>query len=75
MDFNSLLRLKSAWDAFTANHPKFPSFLQAVKDKGVMENMTIDITVTYPDGNTLRSGLRVKESDIALLNSLADMGK
>ena len=75
MDFNSLLRLKSAWDSFTANHPKFPAFLQAVKAKGLTENMTIDITVTYPDGNTLRSGLKVKESDIALLNSLADMGK
>ena len=43
MDFGVLFKLKQAWDAFSANHPKFPVFVDNVKNKPACENMEIDI--------------------------------
>ena len=67
MDFNSLLVLKQAWDTFRHNHPKFPDFLKAVKKRGITEGTEILICVTYPDG------LKLKQSDIELLDSLGQL--
>ena len=53
MDIRSIARLKQAWDSFSMNHPKFPE---------------VSITVTYPDGDELRSGLRIKPSDVELFD-------
>lgn len=78
MDINGLLKLKTAWETFAANHPKFPDFLKAAKERGPMEGMTVGITLTYPDGTTMRSGIRVKESDrelMQIITALADTGR
>ena len=29
-DFSSVMKIKSAWDTFSRNHPKFMPFMQAV---------------------------------------------
>ncbi len=73
MDFNSLLVLKQAWDTFRHNHPKFPDFLKAVKKRGITEGTEILICVTYPDGQNLKAGLKLKQSDIELLDSLGQL--
>ena len=73
MDFNSLLVLKQAWDAFRHNHPKFPDFLKAVKKRGICEGTEILICVTYPDGQNLKAGLKLKQSDLELLDSLGQL--
>lgn len=70
MDINSLLSLKQAWHSFCQNHPKFPGFLKAVKDRGAVPGAEITITVSYPDGETLKAGLKLKESDAELINNL-----
>ena len=75
MDIGSLMKLGSAWNTFKSNHPRFPSFLAAIKDKGISEGMTIDITVNYPDGTSLKSGIKVRQSDLDLLGTLSDIGK
>lgn len=72
MDISSLLKLTGAWTKFTANHPKFPAFLKAARTKGITEGMTVDIILTYPDGTTLKSGLRLKSGDVEILNSLTE---
>ena len=46
MDINSLLSLKQAWHSFSQNHPKFPGFLKAVKDRGAVPGAEITITVS-----------------------------
>ena len=74
MNFDALLKLKTSWNTFCANHPKFPDFVRAVKNKGICEGAQIDICITYPDGSTLRSGIRVKESDAELLHTLGGLG-
>ena len=73
MDIGAIMRIKSAWDTFSSNHPKFQPFLKAVKDKGITEGMMIDITVHYPDGSSLKSGIKVRQSDLELLNTLSSM--
>lgn len=70
MDISSFMNYKRAWDTFKGNHPKFPSFIKAVKQKGVPEGTEIEISVRYPDGQTLRSGIKVRDSDLELLQTL-----
>ena len=73
MDINSLLSLRQAWHSFRQNHPKFPDFLKAVKKRGITEGTEILICVTYPDGQNLKAGLKLKQSDIELLDSLGQL--
>ena len=70
MDIGSLMKLKQMWGTFCANHPKFPDFLKAVKAKGVVEGTEVTFTVTYPDGHNLRAGLKLKQSDVELIEKL-----
>lgn len=70
-----LLKLKSAIDVFTQNHPKFPKFLSAVRQNGIQEGTIIDITVTTPDGKTLSSNIKLKDSDIGMFEDLSEVLK
>ena len=73
MNFDALFKAKQARDAFFANHPKFPGFLKALRDKGIPENTEILISVTYPDGENLKAGLKLKQSDLELLGLLGEL--
>ena len=70
MDISSLLKLKSAWNTFSENHPRFPDFLRDVKKRGISVGTEVTITVSYPDGEKLKAGLKLTESDMELLKSL-----
>lgn len=72
MDINALLTLKKSWRTFCDNHPKFPDFLRALKSRGAVEGAELEIKVKYPDGQTLRAGIKLKDSDVALINTLAN---
>jgi len=74
MNFESLLRLRGAWNTFRENHPKFPEFLQAVKNKGLQPGMEIDIAVSYPnDGGSVKTHLKLRPEDLELIQSLSDL--
>lgn len=68
-----LFKLKSAWDTFTKNHPKFPQFLSAVQQNAIREGSIIEINVTTPEGKTLSTNLKLTASDMELLRSLSEM--
>lgn len=68
MDVNALLQLRGMWKSFCANHPRFPDFLRAVKERGAVEGQEIAFTITYPDGKTLKAGIRLKDADVELVN-------
>ena len=70
MNLGNLMQLKNSWATFTQNHPKFPDFLKAVKAKGAVPGAEITVTVSYPDGETLKAGLKLRESDAELINNL-----
>lgn len=70
-----LLQLKSAWERFRSNHPKFPRFLTAVYQQSIREGTVIEFHVTTPEGETLSSNIRLKADDIALFRELKDLMK
>ncbi len=67
-DISMLMKGKQAWETFKSNHPKFPEFLNYVKTKGLSEGTEVTINVTYPDGQNVKSTIKVKQSDLDLLN-------
>lgn len=70
-----LLQLKSAWERFEANHPKFPRFLSAVSQKGIQEGTLVEFTVTPPDGEPMSANLKIQADDISLFHELQDLLK
>ncbi|MBR1693609.1 MAG: hypothetical protein IJ711_12680 [Lachnospiraceae bacterium] len=67
-----ILKIKSAWDAFTANHPKFPHFLKAAQNS-IEEGSIIEISITNREGKKIDTNLLVKQEDLDLFQSLKDM--
>jgi hypothetical protein len=70
MNIMSLMQLKECWDAFKNNHPKFPMFLKAASSHSLEEGSVIEITVTPPDGTPLTTNLKLKATDLELLEQL-----
>ncbi len=68
-----LLQLKSAWDRFKNNHPKFPKFLSSVYQNSMKEGTLIEFKVTDPDGQVISANLRIKEDDLALMQELQSL--
>jgi len=74
MNFEALMKLSSAWNTFRGNHPKFPDFLHAVKNKGLVPGMEVDICITYPnEGGNVKTHLCIRPEDLALLETLNDL--
>ena len=74
-NMGAVMKLKQSWDSFCAAHPRFPEFLASVKAKGFCEGQEIAIAIRYPDGTEYKTGIRVKESDLALLDTLKGLSK
>ena len=72
MNLQSLLQLKSLWQRFTNQHPKFPAFLRAAQP-ALKEGSIFSFTITTPEGKTLESNLKVTSSDLELVESLKNM--
>lgn len=73
MDIGMVMKLKGAWDTFTASHPKFPMFSKAVLNKGIKEGTVIEISITDPDGTPISTNLKVTQSDLELFEMLKNM--
>lgn len=67
MDFGIMMKLMGAWNSFKSNHPKFPAFCKAVQQKALKEDTVIEIIVTTPEGEKIETSLKVKASDLDLL--------
>ncbi len=68
-----LMQIKSCWERFTRNHPKFPRFLTAVGQKGLREGSLIECKITTPEGEELTANLRIMREDIALFHELKNL--
>ena len=69
----SILKLKSAKDRFAQNHPKFIAFMQSVYAKGLEEDMVIEVSVTKPGEETRTANIKVRQSDLELLEELKEL--
>lgn len=70
-----LMKVMNAKNTFTANHPKFAAFLNAVFRNGIEEGTIIEITVQKPGQEAITSNIKVLQSDLDLLQSLQDLGR
>lgn len=68
-----LLELKSHWDKFNVNHPKFAPFLKAAAANGIVEGAVIEIKVVTPEGKSFATNLKVAKSDIELIEAVKEL--
>jgi hypothetical protein len=69
----SIFKIKSAWEKFASNHPKFPMFLQAAMASGIKENYIIEVKITDPEGKQICTNVKLTESDMELFHTLKDL--
>lgn len=65
-----LMQFKKYWDEFTARHPKFPLFLNAVASHGITDGSVIEIQIKRPDGKEFSTNLKVAKEDMDLFQTL-----
>ena len=74
-DFSAIMNIKQHWNTFKENHPKVPAFISNVGSKGFCENQEIAIAIRYPDGTEYKTGIRVRQSDLAFINAIRSIFK
>ena len=71
----SIMKIMSAKNRFTENHPKFVAFLKAVCAKGIEEGTVIEIQVTRPGEGLVTANIKVQQSDLELMQELRELAK
>ena len=71
----SMIKLMKAKNTFSANHPKFISYIKAVFGTGIPEDSVIEITVTKPGGQPMTTNIKVKQSGLELIEELKQIAK
>lgn len=74
-DFSAFAKGKQAWDSFKKSHPRFPEFLKYIMNKGFTEGTDIEINVKYPNGQNVKTNVKLKAQDVENLNSLKGLFK
>ena len=69
----SIMKIMSAKNRFTENHPKFVAFLSAVFSTGIDEGTIIELKVTKPGQETMTTNIMVQQSDMELLQELKEL--
>ena len=72
-NMGNMMKLMGAWNTFKKKHPKFPAFCSAVYQKGLREDSIIEISVTTPEGEKMTTNLKVKSSDLELLQQISGL--
>lgn len=69
----SMMKMMKAKNTFTENHPRFVAFLSAAFSGGIEEDTVIEISVEKPGQNKITSNIKVKQSDLELLEELKNL--
>lgn len=75
MNPTSIMKLMSAKNQFTHNHPKFAAFVRAAFLGGIEAGTIIEISVTKPGQETMTSNIKVQETDLELLHELREFSQ
>ena len=70
-NFGNMMKIMNAWNTFKQNHPKFPSFCNAVSKRGIREGSILEVTYISPEGEKLTTNIKVLPSDIELLREIS----
>jgi hypothetical protein len=71
----TLFKVKSAWEKFAANHPKFPMFINAVSRTGINAGDVVELKITKEDGDVLCTNVKLTADDMELFAILSEVGK
>lgn len=71
----ALFKMKSHWEDFTRNHPKFPMFLSALGGTQINEGTVIEVSIKTADGQNLCTNVKLCESDLTMIQDLKEMAK
>ncbi|HPU62758.1 MAG TPA: hypothetical protein PK304_01245 [Mobilitalea sp.] len=69
------LKLKSTWERFAQNHPKFVSFIAALQNNYIKEGTVIEINVKTEEGKSICSNIRLNKDDIDMISELSELLK
>ena len=73
LNIQSLMTLNQSKAKFMANHPQVQSFLNDVNSRDPEVGQEVAIAVRYPDGTEYKTGVRIIEGDLALVNTLRQL--
>ncbi len=71
----ALLMLKSSFEKFQNNHPKFIQFVQAIMQMGVKEGTIFECKVIMSDGKELQTNLKITQDDLEMFEKLKEVSK
>ncbi len=69
----ALLGLKSDFDRFKKNHPKFIQFAKALTKAGLQEGTIMECKVITPDGQELQANIKITADDLELLEKMKNL--
>lgn len=75
MDIGLMMKLGGILSKFNKNHPKVMSFINTVKSSGMPVDTIIDLKVTYPDGKSYDTNLKIMQSDLDMIEELKKLKK
>ena len=68
-----LMGLRSDFEKFKNNHPKFIQFVQAIAQNGVKEGTVLECKVITPEGQEIQANIKITQEDLALFQKLKEM--
>lgn len=71
----SIMKLMSAKNTFSKNHPKFEVFLKNVFSRKIEEGTVLEVTVTRPGEAPITANLKILQSDLELLEELKGLAQ
>ena len=69
----SMMKIMQAKNTFEGNHPKIIAFLKAVFASKIEEGTIIEIKVQKPGEEPLLTNIKVKQSDLELMQELKNI--
>ncbi len=70
-----LFQLKSQWEKFNQNHPKFTPFVKAVAANGLQVGTVIEVSITTPEGKNFATNIKVCESDLEMIEAIKGLNE
>lgn len=67
--------LKSSFEKFQENHPRFIQFLKAMSDNGIQEGTILECKAITTDGKEMTTNIRITQDDLELLDKLKELSK
>lgn len=69
----ALLGLKSDFEKFKDNHPRFLQFVKACTKAGMKEGTVLECKVLTTDGKELQTNIKITADDLELLEKLKNL--